>query len=202
MYAMTRLLLVRHANTDANGKRLAGRSEGIALNEEGRVQAQWLAARLAVLPVSAIYSSPLQRAMETAEAIATLVGRDVEPREEFLEIEFGEWTGLDFNALSRDARFERFNRFRSSADVPGGESMLQVQARMIDGLSRVRARHRHDRVVVVSHGDLIRAAIAYYAGIPLDLMQRIEVSTGSLSEIELDDDHVRIVRINETDAGV
>lgn len=80
--------------------------------------------------------------------------------------------------------------------------MLQVQARMIDGLSRVRARHRHDRVVVVSHGDLIRAAIAYYAGIPLDLMQRIEVSTGSLSEIELDDDHVRIVRINETDAGV
>ncbi|BDU15989.1 histidine phosphatase family protein [Lysobacter auxotrophicus] len=199
---MTRLLLVRHASTDANGVRLAGRTAGIALNEEGRAQARWLAARLARLPVAAVYSSPLQRAMETARSIATLVGCDVEPREEFLEIEFGRWTGLDFAELSRDVRFDRFNRFRSCADVPGGENMLQAQARMVAGLSRVRDGHPHECVVVVSHGDLIRAAIAYYAGIALDMFQRIEIATGSVSEIELGDDHVRIVRINETDARV
>ena len=80
--------------------------------------------------------------------------------------------------------------------------MLQAQARMIAGLSLVRARHLHERVVVVSHGDLIRAAIAHYAGIALDLFQRIEISTGSLSEIALDEDNVRILRINEADARV
>lgn len=199
---MTRLLLVRHASTDSNGVRLAGRSPGIALNGEGRAQARWLASRLVNVPVSKIYSSPLQRAMETAEAIATLVGCDVEAREEFIEIEFGEWTGLDFDRLSRDARFERFNRFRSCADVPGGESMLRVQARMIEGIARVRARHDDECIVLVSHGDLIRAAIAHYAGIALDMFQRIEISCGSLSEIEIDEGHVRILRINETDARV
>ena len=199
---MTRLLLVRHANTEANGKRLSGRDAGIGLDPEGRKQAQWLAARLARLPVARVYSSPLRRAMETAEAIATVVRCDVEPREEFLEIEFGRWSGLDFDELARDVRFRRFNAFRSCADVPGGESMLQAQARMIAGLSLVRARHPHERVVVVSHGDLIRAAIAHYAGIAIDLFQRIEISTGSLSEIELDEDNVRILRINEADARV
>ena len=199
---MTRLLLVRHANTEANGKRLSGRDAGIGLDPEGRKQAQWLAARLARLPVARVYSSPLRRAMETAEAIATLVRCNVEPREEFLEIEFGHWSGRDFDELARDVRFRRFNAFRSCADVPGGESMLQAQARMIAGLSLVRARHPHERVVVVSHGDLIRAAIAHYAGIALDLFQRIEISTGSLSEIELDEDNVRILRINEADARV
>ncbi|MDR0182628.1 histidine phosphatase family protein [Lysobacter arvi] len=195
---MTRILFVRHASTDANGQRLAGRSTGIALNEEGRGQARWLASRLADLPVARVYSSPLQRAMETADAIATVIGCDVHAREELLEIEFGQWTGLDFGQLARDPRFDRFNRFRSCADVPGGETMLQAQARMIAAIASIRAAHDGECVVVVGHGDLIRSAIAYYAGIPLDLFQRIEISTGSVSEIELGDDHVRIVRLNET----
>ena len=195
---MTRFLLIRHATTEAIGKRLAGRRPGMHLDERGRRQAQVLAERLSRLPVAAIYSSPLERTLETAEPIAKLLGREVVSREELLEIEFGEWTGKDFGELDPLPEFRCFNEFRSYSPVPGGEFMLQAQLRMVLGLDALRRLHPDECVAVVSHGDMIRAAIAHYAGIPLDLFQRLEVSPASISTIDIDDRTVRLIGINDT----
>ena len=194
---MTRFLLIRHANTAANGRRLSGRMAGVHLDEEGRHQAQALAARLASVPIAAIYASPLERAVETAEIVAKLRGREVVLREDMLEIDFGEWTGCSFEELSTRDDFQRFNALRSCASVPGGETMLQAQARMVAGMARLRLEHPHDCIAVVSHGDMIKSAIAYYAGIPLDLFQRIEIGPASVSVIDIDQAAVRIVCIND-----
>jgi probable phosphomutase (TIGR03848 family) len=195
---MTRFLLVRHAAIDAHGRSLPGRTPGVHLNAQGRLQAQALAQRIAGLPVSAVYSSPLERAVETADPIAKLLGLETAVSEELLEIGFGDWTGSDIADVAESPAFQRFNSFRSCAPVPGGEFMLQAQARMVAGLDALRARHAHAHVVVVSHGDMIKAAIAHYAGIPLDLFQRIEISPASISMVELDAATVRILAVNDT----
>jgi probable phosphoglycerate mutase len=168
------------------------------LNEQGRAQAQALAERLASLPIAAVYSSPLERTLETAEPIARLLGTEAIPCEDFLEIEFGHWTDASFQELADQLPFQRFNAFRSGASIPGGEFMLQAQARIIIGLDKLRARYPQQSVVVVSHGDMIKAAVAYYAGIHLDLFQRIEISPASISMVEIDEDAVRILSVNDT----
>ena len=195
---MTTFLLIRHALTDASGQRLTGRTAGVRLNEQGRAQAQALAERLAGLPIAAVYSSQLERTSETAEFVARLLGIATIPCEDFLEVEFGDWSDASFEELAAEHSFQRFNRFRSCASVPGGEFMLQAQARMVIGLDKLRRRHPQQNVIVVSHGDMIKAAIAYYAGIPLDLFQRTEISPASISVVEIDEDAVRILSVNNT----
>jgi broad specificity phosphatase PhoE len=195
---MTRFLLIRHAVTDATDKRLVGRSAGVRLNEQGRALAQALAERLSAAPIAAIYSSPLERTLETAEPMVRLLGIDAVPCEDFLEVEFGEWTDAAFDQLSGQLSFQRFNSFRSCSRIPGGEFMLQAQSRMVIGLDRLRGRHPQQTVAVFSHGDMIKAAIAYYAGVPLDLFKRIEISPASVSVVEIDDDTVRLLTVNDT----
>ena len=171
---------------------------GVRLNERGRAQAQTLAERLAGLPIVAVYSSPLERTLETAEPIARLLGIGAIPCEDFLEIEFGHWTDASFEELADQPSFQQFNAFRSCSPVPGGEHMLQAQTRMIIGLDRLCARHPQQNVVVVSHGDMIKATVAYYAGIHLDLFQRIEVAPASISVVEIGEAAVRILSVNDT----
>lgn len=195
---MTRFFLIRHAANDTSGRAFAGRMPGVHLNDAGRLQAQALAGRFDGASVAAVLSSPLERALETAGPIAKVLGRAVATREEFHELEFGAWTGQAFDALADDAGFHRFNALRSCAGAAGGEFMLQAQARIVLGLDALRTEFPDQSVVVVTHGDLIRAALAHYAGIHLDLMQRLTVDMASVSIVELDECEVRIVAINDT----
>ncbi len=195
---MTRFFLIRHAANDHSGHGFAGRTPGIDLNAAGREQARGLASRFGGVPVAAVYSSPLERAMQTAEPIATLLGLPVTSREEFLELDTGDWTGRRFDSLEDDAAFHRFNSLRSCSGAPGGELMLQAQARMVAGLEAVRCSHPGQSVVVVSHGDMIRAALAHCLGMPLDLMLRLEVEMGSVSTVEIGDGAVRVLAVNDT----
>lgn len=195
---MTRFLLIRHATNNTVGKRFAGRLAGVHLNEEGQVQAQQLAARLRALPIDAIYSSPLERTVETAEPLASALNLETTVCDDFLEIELGEWTNTTFEDLAGEPVFHLFNSFRSCTRVPGGEMMAEVQVRMIAGLQKLAARHRGRTVAVFGHADPIKAAIAYYAGIPLDLFQRIEISPASVSIVELYDETARIMLLNHT----
>ena len=195
---MTRFLLIRHATIEASGKSLAGRLAGVHPTGHGRDQARALAQRFTGASIAAVYSSPLERAVDTATPIATLLGLPVVTREDFLEIDFGRWTGRTFDDLDTDPGFGRFNTMRSCAPVPGGEFMLQAQTRMVLGLEALRAAHEGQPVVVVAHGDLIRAALAHYAGVPLDLMRRLTVDLASVSIVELEECAVRIVAINDT----
>ena len=193
---MTEIFLIRHAANDWVGRALAGWTPGVHLNAEGRRQAQWLAPALSASGIGAIYSSPLDRAMETAEPLADALGLKVEPREEFGEIRFGDWTGREIAAMESDPLWQRFNRFRSSTRIPGGETMLEVQQRMVSGLEGLR-RDDGKRVAVFSHGDPIRAALAHFAGIPLDLLDRLEVAPASVSRIGLADWGARVISVNE-----
>jgi probable phosphoglycerate mutase len=195
---MTRFLLIRHATNDTVGKRLTGRMAGVTLNAEGKAQAQKLAERLAGLPIAAIYSSPLERAIETAEPIAKLLYLENRISEDFIEIEFGEWTNTAFKEIEDQPQFQHFNTFRSHTRIPGGELMLEAQLRIIKGLERLKLEHPGQTVAVVSHADIIKSAVAHYAGIHLDMFQRIEISPASVSVIEIYEETARILLINDT----
>jgi probable phosphomutase (TIGR03848 family) len=195
---MTKILLIRHATTDAVGKRLSGRTAGVPLNAAGREQAHKLAARLAARPLAAVYSSPLERALETAAPLAAIRHLDTVVCEDFLELDFGAWTDRPFAEIESQPSFQRFNAFRSCARVPGGELMLEAQLRMVRGLEKLRQQHPQGPVAVISHADLIKGALAYYAGIHLDMFQRLEISPASVTLLELDEAYVRILGVNDT----
>jgi probable phosphomutase (TIGR03848 family) len=190
--------LIRHGETDTVGKTVSGWAPGVHLNRAGVMQATRLAARLAGAGIVAIYSSPLERAVETAQPLADKLGREVVQRHGMGEIQFGEWTGRSFEDLDRDPEWRRFNTFRSSTRPPGGELMLEVQGRIVAELNELRLRHPDESVAVVSHGDVIRAAVAHYAGIPLDLFQRFEISPASVTILRLSEETAVLVRLNET----
>ncbi len=196
---MTRVLLVRHATNDTLGRLLAGWTPGIHLNEEGRVQAERLARSLAAAPLVAVYSSPLERALETARPIAAAHGLDPVACDALGEIRFGEWTGRTFDELERDERWRRFNAFRAGTRAPGGEHTLEVQARVVTWLEGIRDRHPGpDAVAAVTHGDVVKAALFHYGGVSVDQVQRWEVSPASVSTLELDGWGARLVSVNDT----
>ncbi len=194
--AMTRFLLIRHATNDTVGKTLAGRKDGVHLNEEGRVQANDLVSLLGDIPVHAIYSSPLLRAMETAEPLANARRLDIRSCEDFLEMDFGDWTGLSFDTLSKDKQFQLFNSFRSCTRVPGGELMSEAQTRAVAALQRLSELHPEQTVAVFSHADIIRAIVAWYTGIHLDMFQRLEISPASVSVLEIFSETARLTALN------
>jgi probable phosphomutase (TIGR03848 family) len=197
-HTMTRFLFIRHATNHTVGKSFAGRTAGIHLNEEGLAQAKKLADRLINITINAIYSSPLERAVETAKPIAAVHNLETRIREDFLEIDTGEWTNRAFNEMTNDPKFKLFNSFRSCTRIPGGESMLEAQSRIMNGLEKLRIQHQQETVAVVSHADMIKAAVAYYAGIHLDMFQRIEISPASVSIIDVYEETVRILLLNDT----
>lgn len=194
---MTTFYLIRHAEKDASEQLLAGRTPGIGLSARGRRQARAIARRLSPEAIRHVCSSPMQRAQETAEPLADERALDVQVSPAFDEIDFGDWTGMRFSDLEPHARWRQFNRFRSGTHVPGGESVVEVQARFVAGMLRLRDAFPDDGVAIVSHGDPLRVAIAYFLGAPPDLFERIEISVGSVSVLTLDDHGARLVRLNQ-----
>ena len=196
MAGATTFHLVRHASYDLLGRVLAGRLSGHPLNAAGRAEAATLAAALADRPILAVVSSPLERARETAEPIAARHGLPIDIDRGLDEIDFGDWTGAAFEDLQADPAWQHFNRFRSAAPIPGGETMLAAQARAVGAILRLRSAYPEGEVVVVSHGDVVKAVLAHFVAIPLDLLRRIEVTPASRSVLTLFDEDARIVAIN------
>jgi broad specificity phosphatase PhoE len=195
---MTTFLFIRHATNDAVGKRLVGQLAGVHLNKEGKEQAEALAERLQHISISAVYSSPLERAIETAEPLSKSLKQNIIPLNEFNEVDFGEWTNCSFDELSGNEQFHRFNTLRSCTRIPGGEMMTEVQQRMVTGIEQLKEKHKNEIVAVVGHADPIKTVIAHYAGIYIDLMLRLEISPASVSIIQLDDDAAKIIQVNNT----
>jgi broad specificity phosphatase PhoE len=182
---MTRVFLVRHGHTEAVGKRLSGRLPGFHLDPVGREEAARAAESLTHTPLEAVYSSPLERAVETARAIAAPHGLELELREALQELDFGEWSGLLIDELRGDEGFQRFNVHRGGNRAPGGEHGVEAQARMVRELSALRDRHPEGSIAVVGHADPLRAAVAHFVGIPLDLAHRLELAPGSITRLDL-----------------
>lgn len=183
--------------TDVVGKRLVGRAAGIPLNEQGTCEAIALAARLRARAIEAVYSSPLERAVATARAVAEGRHLEVQVRDGLTDIDFGEWTGKTIAELQGDGRFQRFNTHRTGTRPPGGEHVVEVQHRMVWELEQLAARHPDGTVMVVSHADPIRAALGFFLGFPMDSLTRIEIGTGSCSCLVLTPDAARLLSLNE-----
>jgi broad specificity phosphatase PhoE len=198
---MTTFLLIRHATCDPIGRSIAGRAPGIHLNEAGRRQAERLAQRLSSVALTALYSSPLERALETAAPIAAAQGIDTEVLDGLNEIDFGEWTGKSLAELERVSGWRSFNTFRSGTRIPGGEHMAEVVSRALRELAWVREMHPGPARVVglVSHGDVLRGLLSHALGLPLDFMLRLELSPASVSILSSEDHGSRVLQLNGTD---
>ena len=182
--AHTLVLLVRHGQTPTTGSTLPGRAKGLHLAEAGQAQAEAVAARIGALTnVDAVYASPLERTRETAAPIGRAVGQRVRVDKGLLECEFGEWTGRKLSELNKLPEWQTVQRYPSGFRFPGGESFSEMQQRMVATLDRLGAAHRGKAVVLVSHADPIKAAVAHALGTHLDLFQRIVVSPCSVTAI-------------------
>ena len=192
---MTRFLFVRHAahNLIERGV-IAGRQSGVHLNARGKKQAEQLAEALSMLPINAIYCSPLERASETASPLAAKLRLPLQIAEEFNEIDFGAWTNCAFAELRDGPQWKQWNSFRSMAVIPEGESMIAVQARALTKI--LELQRCHVLLAVFSHGDIIRAVIAHFLTVPLDLFQRLQIDPASASLVELDTTCVRVLCVN------
>jgi probable phosphomutase (TIGR03848 family) len=196
--APTRVVLVRHGVTAQTGPLLSGRLPGIALSEKGVEQAEHAATRLASLPIGAVYASPIERTTQTAECIAARFGLAVVALDGVIEADYGDWTGGTIAELAKTDEWKVVQVAPSRARFPGGESIREMQARVVGALDAVVAQHPNQTIVVVSHADPIKSAIAHYAGMHLDLFQRVHVSPASVTVLEFHAFGVTLVKCNDT----
>ncbi len=159
--------LLRHGEPSVFG-RINGRLPGVGLSAKGRAEIGAVAGRLAGEKIDAIYSSPLQRTRETAEILSDRLALPVQYREDVIELDFGEWTGLTADEIRKDERWQMWSSCRSIAAIPGGESWRQVQDRVVHALLDLQRLHPEQALVIVSHGDVIRAGLLFALGMPLD----------------------------------
>lgn len=191
------LILVRHAAHIHLNAILSGRTPGVPLSDAGRAQAARLAARLAPRGVDAVQASPLDRARETAAAVAQVAGLDFEITDGLQEIDFGEWTGRRFDELAGDPAWDRWNAHRGTARPPAGESMAEAQARIVAHLDATARAHDGRTVVLVSHADMIRAAVAHVLGLELDNLLRFDIDPASATILTWGDGWARLNGLNE-----
>lgn len=196
---MTQILLIRHAVNDVmKAKKLAGWMPGVHLNEEGLQQSDALAERLRHLQITAIYASPLERTSETAAPLAKALGLEVQQREGLGEVRYGDWTGQALEDLSKLEQWRVVQIYPSGMRFPGGEAMREMQARIVNELEAIGADHPREIVAVFSHADVIKAALAHYLGVHLDLFQRIVIDPTSVSVVTLTRFGPRVSRVNDT----
>lgn len=193
------VFLVRHAAHDNVGNFLAGRSAGISLGEAGRAQAERLGQRMRGENISDIYTSPRERTQETAAAIASACGlRSPEVADALDEVDFGDWSGKTFDVLDGDPLWRRWNALRSLSRTPAGETMLDVQARVVRLIDTLSRGTGDGRVALVSHADVIKAAVSHVLGLPIDAWPRFDVAPASITTLVIGDWGAKLITLNET----
>jgi probable phosphomutase (TIGR03848 family) len=195
---MPLVLLIRHAENEYVKKgRLAGRLPGVNLNEHGQEQARDLAEKLVKLPLNAIYSSPIERAMQTAEPLAKSHQLEIIQRPGLLETDYGKWEDKTLKALRRRKLWRLVQYAPAHMRFPGGESFAETQLRISQEIQELSSLHSSKHVIAcVSHADPIKLAIAYFLGIPLDLFQRISISPASITTLQVSEHGVHLLNLN------
>ncbi len=178
--------------------RLAGRKPGVHLNDKGRAQAEALAEALKNLPLKAVYSSPLDRTVETAAPLAEVHKLAVTEIPGLLEVDFGEWQDKTLKQLPPRKLWKTVQQNPSQMRFPGGESFAEAQLRIVDALQELAAAHKpKDTFACVGHSDMIKLAVAYFIGQPLDLFQRLNVQPASVTTLHLSPEHgARLINLN------
>lgn len=192
------ILLIRHAAHGHLGNILSGRLPGVPLSQEGRSQAQRLAARLAATQMDAVHTSPVQRAQETAAAIAARRGLAVEVAPALDELDFGDWAGRSFVELAGDPRWDSWNTARETATAPGGEGMTAAQSRAWTHVERTALASPDRTVAMVTHCDVIRAVVARVLGLSLGHIQRFDVDPASVTRLAVGSWGAKVLSLNES----
>jgi probable phosphomutase (TIGR03848 family) len=196
----TNLLFVRHGSTPTTGKVLPGRARGLELSPEGRAQADTVAQRLrAVAPVDAVYSSPLERCKQTAAPIALQFDARVGIRKGFIECDVGEWTGASLTSLANLPEWKAMHAHPAGFRFPEGESFLEMQARVANAVADIVAAHPGQRVVVVTHADIVKLAIVSALGMALDALHRMTISPCSVTAVAYGHLGPHVLTVNSTD---
>ena len=198
----TTFLLIRHAAHIHLDKLFSGRMPGVPLSETGRAQAARLGAALASEPIDQIVYSPLDRTSETAAAIAAARGSavPVAAAAGLIEIDLGDWTGRSWQDFGDDPEWRAWNERRGSARIPGGETMGEAQARIVGCLAALAREADGRTVAVVSHSDMIRAAVAHVLELPLDRLLSFDVDVASVTRIVWGEWGARLLSLNERPA--
>ncbi|MBY3200182.1 histidine phosphatase family protein [Rhizobium laguerreae] len=192
------LFLVRHAAHDNVGNFLAGCTAGISLGEAGRLQVHRLGQRLRREDINEIYTSPRERTRETAEGIASACGLSLPQTDDALdEVNFGDWSGKTFEVLNDDPLWRRWNTTRSLTRTPGGETMLDVQARIFGLMESLASGGSKKRIVLVSHADVIKAAVSHVLGLPIDAWPRFDIAPASVTTVVIGDWGAKVMTLNE-----
>ncbi|MCS7011495.1 MAG: histidine phosphatase family protein [Anaerolineales bacterium] len=195
---MPTLLLIRHGENDYfKSNKMPGRSPGIHLNARGREQAAALAEALGRLALTAIYSSPLERALETAQPLADALGLQVQTSPDLMDTDVGAWAGRSWKMLRRTKAWRVIQETPSQFRFPGGESFVECQARIVATLQEIVNTHGNDALVaVVFHADPIKLAVAHFLGLPLDSFQRLSVAPGSVSVLHVETGRAQLAALN------
>ena len=199
---MTTLFLVRHGLTAVTGKTLYGRTPGIPLDDRGRTQAERLAERFSSMRLTAVYSSPLERCMQTMEPLGASQRLQVVPRADLVEMDAGTWTNRSLAQLRRTRLWRDVMERPSQFRFPEGESFAEALARALAEVQAIIAHHPRGRVAVGSHGDVIRMLVAHHAGAPLDLFQRTVVDAASVSVVRVGHGEPRVLLVNDDGGGL
>jgi len=200
---MPTIFLVRHGENEYVAKgRLAGRLPGVHLNDNGRKQAEAVAKALDKAPIRAVYSSPMERCMETAQPLATVLGMEVTPLDGIIEVDFGDWQDRTLKQLRRRKLWKVVQANPSRMCFPGGETFADAQLRIVKTLEDLTQRHPKDLIACFSHSDLIKLAVSYYLGQPLDLFQRIMIAPASISTLHLGEMGAQIINVNHSAANL
>jgi probable phosphomutase (TIGR03848 family) len=195
---MATILLIRHGENDyIKRNKLPGRLPGIHLNQRGHQQAMELAKTLGILPIKAIYASPLERAIETAEPLANSLGLDIQVRSNLTDIEVGDWEGRSWKVLARTRLWTVIQNTPSLFQFPGGETFVHAQKRIVHVLDSIASTHLADELVaVIFHADPIKLAVAHYLGLSLDAFQRLAAYTGSVTILKMDGSIPKLLGLN------
>lgn len=196
---MSTLFLIRHGLTAQTGKTLYGQTDGIPLDRRGQAQALHLAERFDSVRLTAIYSSPLARCVQSVVPLAESQRLEVVQRPGLIEMDAGSWTGKPLSRLRRTQHWKEVQTSPSTFRFPGGgESFAEAQARVVADVQAIAKRHRRGRVAVATHGDIVRILLGYLSGAPLDAFQRTVVDTASVSVVTIDNGAAHIHLVNDT----
>ena len=197
---MPLLLLIRHGENDfvKTGK-LPGQTAGIHLNERGQKQAQALGEALKYVPLKAVYSSPLERAMETAAPIASARKLEIIGEPDLMDTDVGSWQGKSLKVLRLTKVWSIVQNAPSRFRFPDGESFVESQARYVSALERIVKKHTKpkDIVAVVFHADPIKLVVSHFLGLPLDHFQRLSCDTGSLTALLVSEAGANLIKLNQ-----
>ena len=201
---MSLVVLVRHAHSQANAAGiLSGRRPNIALSEKGRTQAQELAMRLGELKVKELRVSPLQRCIETIDPWVSTKSRIRRIEDHGItEVDYGKWSGRTLRSLSREKLWKIVQENPSRVFFPDGEGMANMQARAIESMHLALSSTGTGAVVMVSHGDVIKALVAANLGMRLDDFQRIIIDPASVTLFDFSSKTPRLLLLNDSHTNI